>query len=102
MTLSFTDASVVLVLQNAFRAGLRDINLNTNYLVVFGQFRDRSTMSLMAKQIMPGEGKFLQECYNRVVDGGPYKYLFLNLHPRDRTRYWLRSSIFSDAELYLP
>ena len=74
-------------------------------MAMFGQFRDRSTMSQIAKQIMPGESKFLQECYNRVVDAGAHKYLFLNLHTGDRCQWFVRSSIFPDDaefEIYLP
>jgi len=96
------NVSIILVLQNAYRPGLRDINLNTNYLAVFGQFRDRSSMSMLARQILPGESKFLQSSYNKALDSGLHKYIFINLHPRDRNRFWVRNNIFpdSDCEVY--
>ena len=97
---------MILVLQNAFRPGMRDINLNTNYLLTFGNFRDRSMITTLARQILPGETRFLQDCYNRVVDSGAHAYLFLNLHTADRVRYWVRNGLAPDLlenfELYLP
>ena len=70
---------------------------------MFGQARDRSIMGRMAKQILPGDSKFLQECYEMIMDSGFHKYIFLNLHPNDRMKYFIRNSVFPedpDLEIY--
>jgi len=98
-------ASVVLILQNAFKSGLREINLNTQYLVMFDQPRDRSTITSLARQICPGESKFLQDAYQKAVANKDYGYLFMDLHPRNKKcKYWLRSSVYPDenCEVFTP
>jgi len=98
-------ASIILILQNAFKPLLRDVNLNTQYLFFFDQPRDRSTISTLARQLCPGQGAFLQQAYQKAVEGKEFGYLFLDLHPRNKLcRFWVRSNVFptSDCELYLP
>jgi len=96
-------ASIILLLQNAFAQGLREVSINSHYLVIFDQPRDRSTITTLARQICPGEGQFLQDCFKRAVVGKSFGYLFLNFHPKDKLcRFWIRSSLnpIPECEIY--
>ena len=58
--------SVIFVTQNLFHQGRnqRTIALNTSYLVIFKNPRDRSQINHMARQVYPEDPKFLQEAYH--------------------------------------
>jgi len=43
-------ASIILLLQNAFAQGLREVSINSHYLVIFDQPRDRSTITTLVRQ----------------------------------------------------
>ena len=89
------DVSIILILQNAFRPGLRDININTQYLIYFDAPRDRSSFMNVAKQILPGQTQALVSAYNKACKCSEYAYLFLTLHPKDkRVKYWMRNDVF--------
>ena len=97
--------SWLLLLQNAFKQGLRDVNLNTHYIILFRNPRDMSIIMTLARQILAGETKFLTAAYKRAVDIKPFNHLFLDLHSRSpNPRFWCRSNIFpsEETEIYLP
>jgi len=95
--------SVVLILQNPFAKGLRDINLNTQTLILFDNPRDKSVINYIARQICPGRTKFLSDAYQRAVSTREFGYLVMDLHPQNRKyKYWVRSDLFpsSTCEVY--
>ena len=55
--------SVIFLLQNIFHRGkqLRDMSLNSHYLVLFKSPRDSSQVNHLAKQMFPGHTKYMQE-----------------------------------------
>ena len=75
---------MVLLVQNPFEKGLRDVNLNTQCLILYDYLRDRSIMSHIARQICPGKTKFLQEAYVDAVIRSEFGYLVLTFHPQLR------------------
>ena len=95
--------STIVVLQNAFEKSLRTVNVNSQYLVMFDQARDRSVITNLGKQICPGHVKFLQESYQKAVESREFGYLFMDFHPKNkRYKYWLRSNLYptEDCEIY--
>ena len=91
--------SVVLLVQNPFAKGLRDVNLNTQCLILYDYLRDRSVMSHISRQICPGQTKFLQEAYIDAVIRSDFGYLVLTFHPQlKKYKYWVRSSLFPSPE----
>jgi len=95
--------SCCLLLQNPFAKNLRDINLNSQVMLIWDYARDRSVMSHIAKQICPGQTKFLQQAYEDAVTRSEFGYLVLIFHPRlKKYKYWVRSSLFpsSDTVVY--
>jgi len=98
-------ASVILVVQNPFQKSLRTCNINSHYLLLCDQPRDRSVVSTLARQIFPGKSQFLVEAFNKAVVDREYGMLFLDLHPRNKTFKCLaRSNIFPDPDclVFLP
>ena len=57
--------SVTFLLQNIFHRGkqLRDMSLNSHYLVLFKSPRDSSQVNHLAKQMFPGHTKYMQESF---------------------------------------
>ena len=100
------DACVlILLLQNAFKPLFRDITINSQYLGIFSQPRDKGVVISLARQIMPSQTRFLCEAFERAVTKRKFGYLWMTFHPQDMTsRFWCRSDIFptSDCEIYVP
>jgi len=95
--------SVILILQNAFVKALRDVNLNSQFLILFDFPRDRSTIKLIARQVCPGQTGFLSQAYNHAVANKEYGYLCMDFHPAHKKyKYWVRSNVFpsSDCVVY--
>lgn len=57
--------SVIFMIQNLFVQGkkTRSISLNTHYLVIFKNPRDRAQFSYLARQMHPKNSAFLEEAY---------------------------------------
>ena len=87
--------SIILILQNLFHQSkeMRTISLNSHYLVIFRNPRDKSQIIHLAKQMYPGNVKFLQQSYNDATSK-PYGYLLIDLKPETPEEIRLRTSIF--------
>ena len=57
--------SVIFILQNIFYRGkeLRDMSLNSHYVVVFKSPRYSSQVNHLARQMFPGHVKYIQEAF---------------------------------------
>lgn len=89
--------SVMFISQNIFHQGRgqRDISLNTNYIVIFKNPRDRAQIAHLARQIYPEDPKFLQEAYHDATSK-PHGYLLLDLKQSTADNCRFRSCIFPD------
>ena len=87
--------SVILILQNLFHQSkeMRTISLNSHYLVIFRNPRDKSQINHLGKQMYPGNMKFLQQSYNDATSK-PYGYLLVDLKPDTPEEIRLRTNIF--------
>ncbi len=87
--------SVILILQNLFHQSkeMRTISLNSHYLVIFKNPRDKSQINHLAQQMYPGNGKYLQQSYNDATSN-PYGYLLIDLKPDTPETIRLRTRIF--------
>ena len=93
----------LLILQNPFVRGLRDVNLNTQVHIQFDSPRDRSVIQSISRQVCPGRTKLLVDAYNAAVSTRVYSYLVIDLHPKNKAyKYWLRSHLFpcEDCEVF--
>ncbi|KAM7406688.1 hypothetical protein PAMP_001045 [Pampus punctatissimus] len=96
--------SCLYLVQNLFFQGKasRTINLNTNYLVLFKNPRDKYQVMLMAKQMFPGKSKFFMECFENATSV-PYGYLLIDYKARTPDDLRLRTDLLSDAPVvYVP
>ena len=98
--------SVIFILQNLFYQGKesRTISLNSHYIVLFKNPRDRSQIIHLAKQMFPGNVKYLQEAYADATSK-PYGYLFLDFKTNCPDNMRVRTNVFPQETphyVYLP
>lgn len=100
------DLSVIFITQNIFHQGKgqRDMSLNTSYIIMFKNPRDRAQILFLARQVYPENPKFLQEAY---IDATkiPHGYLLLDLKQATPEELRFRACIFPDDEyhyVYVP
>lgn len=89
--------STIFIAQNIFHKGkgMRDISLNCHFIVAFKSPRDRGQITTLARQISPGNTKYISEIFEDATRV-PYGYLVMDLTQStpDHLRY--RTSIFPD------
>ncbi|PIK42193.1 hypothetical protein BSL78_20958 [Apostichopus japonicus] len=93
--------SVIYILQNFFYGAkeTRNITLNAHYIVLFKNPRDKTQVSNLAKQMYPGQVKFMQEAFADATKN-PYGYLFIDLKPYTPEDFRLRTNIFPHETQY--
>ena len=86
----------VFLCQNMFSAKseLRTLSVNSQYMILFNNPRDRSAVSHLAKQVFPGNVHQLNEAYSAATGERPYGYLLMDFHQRQNNSVRLRSHIF--------
>lgn len=91
--------SIIFITQNLFHqgSGQRDISLNTNYIVLFKNPRDRAQIQYLSRQVCPESPKFLQEVFFDATLK-PHGYLFLDLKQSTPENCRYRTNIFPDDE----
>ena len=84
---------------------LRTLSINTQYMVLFNNPRDRMSVSQLAKQVFPGKVDLLNQAYQRATKGRAYGYLLLDFHQRQDDRIRIRSHILPEeypTTVYMP
>lgn len=89
------NVSVILILQNLFPRVkvMRDISLNTHYIIVFKITRDMSQVNCLGRQLYPTQSKFFLDAYIKATHG-PYHYLVIDLQTQTSHLFRLRDSLF--------
>ena len=92
--------SIIYIVQNLFDKGKsqRTVSLNTQYLVLFKNPRDKSQIEVLARQMYPKNTKFLVGSFLDATEN-PYGYLFLDLRPETEEEFRVRTLIFPGDEL---
>ena len=72
--------SAIVISQNVFSKGKfsREISLNSNYMIIFKNPRDQVQLQVLARQMFPGNKRFLQEAFNDATQK-PHGYIFIDL-----------------------
>lgn len=88
--------SVILVTQNLFHQGkfCRDISLNSKYIVVFKNPRDKSQFFHLARQIYPENSSELLKIYKEITQP-PHGYLLIDLTQDTNDVLRFRADIFN-------
>lgn len=89
--------SVIFITQNIFHQGKcqRDISLNSKYIVVFKNPRDRAQIYHLARQVYVEDPKFVVEAYADATKDS-HSYLCLDLTQATRDEFRFRACIFPD------
>lgn len=92
--------SIILITQNLFPRvkSMRDISLNTHYIILFRNSRDLSQASCFARQAFPGRVKYFMDAYKKATEQ-PFSYLLVDVHPRTPEEQRLRQSLFPFHEM---
>ena len=91
--------SVIYIVQNLFHQGKgsRSISLNSHYLVLFKNPRDKLQILTLAKQMYPGQTDFFLNQYDEAVKR-PFGYLLIDLKTTTQDNCRLRTNVLSSEE----
>ena len=86
----------ICLLQNLFPKGsqMRNISLNSNYIVMMKNSRDRAQINHLARQMYPGKSTFLTAAYEDATKREAYSYLLLDFKNTTPDQLRVRSGIF--------
>jgi hypothetical protein len=89
------NTSVILITQNLFHQGkyCRDISLNTKYLVLLKNVRDKNQFTHLARQVYPENSSSLYKAYLDATQR-PHGYFFLDLSQDSDDRRQFRNNVF--------
>ena len=96
--------SIIFITQNLFHQGLREVSLNSNYIVVFQNLRDKAQIQYLACQIGPEDPLYVQEAYLGATSK-LYGYLLFDLKQSTPDNCRLHTNIFPEDKhhmVYLP
>lgn len=93
--------SCIFLTQNLFPNGRysRNISLNANYLVLMKNVRDKAQISYLARQVYPGNSKFLIDVFNDATVR-PFTYLFMDFKPDTEDAYRILTGILPTEKGY--
>jgi hypothetical protein len=89
------NTSVVFISQNLFSQGKysRSISLNSHYLIIFNNPRDKSQISVLGRQLFPNQSAFFLEAYEDCVEKRPFGYMFIDLKQATEKRSRVQTGI---------
>ena len=89
--------SVVLIVQNFFNQNkfMRTISLNAHYIIFMKGIRNNQQIEYLGRQIFASKSKKLLNIFNHATRN-PFGYLIIDLHPRSKDKYRLRTRIFPE------
>ena len=93
--------SVIYIVQNLFHQGKnsRSISLNSHYLVLFKNPRDKLQILTLAKQMYPGQTDFFIKRYEQAVRR-PFGYLLVDLKTATQDNCRLRTNALPGEERF--
>lgn len=96
------NASVIFLTQNVFEKGkyARAISLNSHYIVVFNNRRDKEQIMHLGRQLYPGDSAFFKEVYTDAVSR-PYGHLIIDLMPNTNNLFRIRSIDFQNNVFFI-
>ena len=90
--------SVILLVQTLFMPSkeFRTISLNSHYIILMKNVRDRSSITQLARQIFPYKTRFLTDSYIDATKEA-YSHLLLDLRSESPEALRVRSNIFDEV-----
>ena len=92
--------SVVLILQNLFIQGrmMRNVQLNTQYMVLLNNPRDKSQIASLARQVEPGNANKVVKAYTDATNK-KYGNFLIDLKPDTPEQLRYRSQVLNDIQI---
>ena len=99
---SHKNLSIIFIVHNLFHQGkeMRNISLNTHYIILFKNPRDSQQISTLARQMYPGKSLYLIEAYQDATKN-PHGYLFIDLKPKTNDQLRIRTGILPQDTHYV-
>lgn len=97
---SHLSISIIFITQNIFHKKIRDITLNSTYLIIFKNFRDIGQFSALARQIWGSGYKFAIEAFTDATSR-PYGYLLIDAEPTQDDNYRVRTNILPGQQTFV-
>ena len=76
------------------------MSLNAHYIVLCKNPRDAMQVATLARQMYPGQSKFLVEAFKNATEK-PFGYSLLDLKADTDEKYRVRTNIFPDETQYV-
>lgn len=92
--------TVIFIVQNLFHQGkrMRDISLNSHYIICFKNPRDRMQIQCLARQIMPTGSKHVVAAFQDATEQ-PHSYLLFDMTQSIPEALRMRTNIFPGEQL---
>ena len=92
--------SVIFVTQNIFsqEKNCRTISLNSQYIILTNNPRDRLQLIILAKQMFPGSTQFFTEAYKDAVTCKDYGYLLMDFTQQTHEENRIQTGIFENED----
>ena len=86
--------SIIFIIHNLFHYGkeMRTVSLNSHYIILFKNPRDRLQIATLARQMYPGQSQFLIEAFHDATKEA-YGYLAIDLKPTTADKLRIRTGI---------
>ena len=86
--------SIIFISHNLFHRGkeIRNVSLNSHYIILFKNPRDRLQTHVLARQVSPSNVKFVIEAFEDATKQ-PHGYLLFDLKPETDERLRFRTNI---------
>lgn len=99
---SHNNLSIIFIVHNLFHQGkeMRNLSLNTHYIILFKNPRDSQQIATLARQMYPGKSKFLIEAFEDATKSA-HGYLLIDLKPQTSEQLRVRTGILPQDTHYV-
>lgn len=95
--------TIIYIVQNLFNQSreMRNVSLNSHYMVLFKNARDKTQVRTLGQQMHPRNPHFLLEAFEDATSQ-KHGYLTIDLHPSAEDSTRVRTDIFNTTIVYQP
>ena len=92
--------SIIFIIHNLFHYGkeMRTLSLNSHYIILFKNPRDKLQISTLARQMYPGNSQFLIEAFQDATKQ-PHGYLLIDLKPSTEDKLRVRTGLLPSDKI---
>lgn len=88
--------TLVYITQNLFQKSQdsRTRSLNTHYLILMKNPRDKTQISYVSRQMFPGNSRFLVDAFEDITGENPFSYMLIDFRQQTSEHMRIRAGIF--------